>query len=92
MDKKSEQKKDNKECGDTDIGINDFGAGGKRAQLAGLWSIVPEEVVGLSPSRIMTNDYCKAKPGEKREKPSLLDEVIEHGPPLLNTSKPHRVF
>jgi hypothetical protein len=92
MDKRSEQSKDAKECGDTDVGVHDYRAGGKREQLAGLWSIVGKEVVGLGPERIMTNNYCKQEPGEKHEKPSLLDEIIEHGPPLLNTSKPKRVF
>jgi hypothetical protein len=92
MDKKSEQRKDHKECGDTDIGVHDYGAGGKREQLAGLWSIPGKEVVGLGPERIMTNCYCKEEPGEKKDKPDLMDQIIEHGPPLLNTSKPHRVF
>jgi len=49
-------------------------------------------VVGLGPERIMTNCYCKEEPGEKKDKPDLMDQIIEHGPPLLNTSKPHRVF
>jgi hypothetical protein len=92
MDKKSEQRKDHKECGDTDIGVHDYGAGGKREQMPGLWSIVGKEVVGLGPERIMTNCYCKEEPGEKKEKPDLMDAIIEHGPPLLNTSKPRRVF
>lgn len=98
MDKKSEQRKDAKCLGDIDVGVRDYGAGGKNAQLAGLWSIAPEEVVGLSPTRIMTNCYTKQdgwkqKYGsEKEEKPDLLDQIIEHGPPLLNTSKPRRVF
>lgn len=92
MDKKSEQRKDHKECGDVDIGVYDYGSGGKCGKLNGLWSIAPEEVVGLPPSRLMTNCYGKEVPGEKHEKPSLLDEVIEHGPPLINTSRPKRVF
>jgi hypothetical protein len=92
MDKPSERKKDVKECGDTDIGVHDYGAGGKREQTAGLWSIPSKEVVGLGPERILTNCYCKELPGEKAEKRDLMDEIIEHGPPLLNTSKPRRVF
>jgi hypothetical protein len=96
MDKKSEQRKDAKECGDTDIGVHDYGAGGKREQLSGLWSIPSKEVVGLGPERIMTNCYCKeddTRGGrEKGEKLDLMDAIIEHGPPLLNTSKPRRVF
>jgi hypothetical protein len=93
MDKPSERKKDTKDCGDTDVNTTrDFGAGGKRAQLAGLWSIVPEEVVGLGPERLMTNCYRKEISGEKKEKVDLLDEILDHGPPLLNTSKPNRVL
>jgi hypothetical protein len=92
MDKKSEQRKDAKECGDVDIGIHDYHAGGKREQLSGLWGIVSKEVVGLSPERLITNNYCKQKEGEKTEKVDLMDEMIEHGPPLLNVSKPRRVF
>ena len=89
MDKKSEQKKDHKECGDTDVGVHDYHAGGKRAQLDGLWSIAPKEVVGLGPERLLTNCYSKEC---ESEKPSLLDAVIEHGPPLLNTSQPKRIL
>jgi hypothetical protein len=90
MDKKSERGKDAKACGDTDIGVQDYGAGGKREQMAGLWNIASKEVVGLPPSRLITNCYSKDDTGDK--KISLLDEVLEHGPPLVNTSKPHRVF
>lgn len=89
MDKPSERRRDSKACGDTDIGVQDYGAGGKREQLNGLWGVASKEVVGLSPSRIMTNDYCKENDDKK---PSLLDEILEHGPPILNTSKPNRVF
>jgi hypothetical protein len=92
MDKKSEQRKDHKECGDTDIGVHEYSPGNVREQMSGLWSIASKEVVGLGPERIMTNCYCKEKEGEKKEKPDLMDAIIEHGPPLLNTSKPHRVF
>ena len=92
MDKASERKKDHKDCGDTDIGVHDYGAGGKRVQLAGLWSIVPEEVVGLGPERLMTNCYRKKDSGEKKEKVDLMDEILDHGPPLLNISKPNRVL
>lgn len=91
MDRKSEQKRDFKSCSDTDVGVHDYHAGGKRAQLDGLWSIPPEEVVGLPPSRLMTGCYSKSD-GEKKEKPSVLDEFIEHGPPLLSVSMPKRVL
>lgn len=98
MDKKSEQRKDVKCLGDTDVGVRDYGAGGKNEQLAGLWSIASEEVVGLGPERLMTNCYTKQdgwkqKYGDdKKEKPDLMEQIIEHGPPLLNTSKPLRVL
>jgi hypothetical protein len=92
LDKKSEQRKDAKACGDTDVGVTDYGAGGKREQLAGLWNIPSKEVIGLGPERLMTNDYRKVIPGEKEDKPSLLDQIVEHGPPLLNVSKPRRIF
>ena len=88
MDKASERKKDAKSCGDTDIGVNDFKAGGKREQLAGLWSIPSKEVVGIGPERLITNCYKKDCEDKKVD---LMEEMIEHGPPLLNTSKPHRV-
>ena len=88
MDKASERKKDAKSCGDTDIGVNDFKAGGKREQLAGLWSIPSKEVVGIGPERLITNCYKKDCEDKKVD---LMETMIEHGPPLLNTSKPHRV-
>lgn len=91
MDKKSEQSKDHKECGDTDVGIHNYNSvdnAGKRQQLDGLWSYASKEVVGLPPSRIATNCYKKGDD----EKVDLLDEIIEHGPPLLNRSRLPRVF
>jgi hypothetical protein len=92
MDKLSERKKQAKDCDDVDIGIHDYKAGGKREQLNGLWGVASEEVVGLPASRLMTNCYCKKLPGEKEEKPSLVDDILTRGPPVLNVSKPKRVF
>jgi hypothetical protein len=93
MDKASERNKDAKECGDTDIGIHDYKAGGKRQQLNGLWNVVSEDVVGLPPTRLATNCYKK---DDDKKKGGLLDILVEEndtrGPPLLNTSKPARVF
>ena len=89
MDKIVERGKDAKACGDTDVGVQDYHAGGKREQLNGLWGVVSKEVVGLSPARLVTNCYGKECADKK---PDLLDEIMEHGPPVLNTSKPHRVF
>ena len=91
MDKASERKKDAKSCGDTDIGVHDYGAGGKREQLPGLWSIPSKEVVGLGPERILTNCYSKSKDG-KKEKVDLMDELLDNGPPMLNISAPKRVL
>jgi len=54
--------------------------------------VVSEEVVGLPPSRLMTNCYCKTTEGEKGEKPSLVEDVLLRGPPVLNVSKPKRIF
>ena len=102
MDKPSEQalnpahnrlsgeKRDAKACGDTDIGVHDYGAGGKREQLPGIWDHASKETVGLPLTRLMTN--CYSKEDDKKGKPSIVDEIMERGPPLLNTSKPHRVF
>jgi hypothetical protein len=89
MDKKSERSKDHKSCDDTDIGTHTYGPGNKRDQLDGLWGVASKEVVGLPQSRILTNNYCKEKDGDK---PNLIDEFMEGGPPLLNISKPNRVF
>ncbi len=91
MDKASERKKDHKSCGDTDIGVHDYGAGGKREQLPGLWSIPSKEVVGLGPERILTNNYCKSN-NDKKEKVDLMDELLDNGPPMLNISAPKRVL
>ena len=95
MDKPSERKRDSKREGDTDVGVQDYKAGGKRAQLDGLWSIAPPEVVGLPETRVLTNCYCK-ETGEKGKgegaKPDLMEEIVTNGPPLLNVSKPNRVL
>jgi hypothetical protein len=93
MDKPSEKKLDHKECGDTDIGRQDYKAGGCREQLNGLWGVVSEEVVGLPASRLLTNCYSKRVTGEKKdEKFSLVDDMLTHGPPVMNVSKPQRVL
>lgn len=100
MDKRSEQTKDCKELGDDDIGVHSYHKvdGGKREQLNGLWGVASEEVVGLPQSRLITNCYTKREGWKQKygstekEKPSLIDEIMEGGPPLMNISKPHRVF
>lgn len=90
MDKKSEQKKSTKSADDKDIGVHEYGIGNKREQLDGLWGIVSEKVVGLPATRIATNDYCKEKKG--KEKRDIVDTILDNGPPILNMSKPRRVF
>lgn len=92
MDKPSERRKDAKECGDTDIGIQDYKAGGKRQQLNGMWSTVSEEIVGLPVTRLATNCYGKDCDDKKKLLDVIIDENDTRGPPLLNTSKPARVF
>jgi hypothetical protein len=92
MDKASERKKDYKECGDTDIGVKTIGPDNVRAQLDGLWDPAPEKVVGLPLDRLMTNCYRKDIPGEKKDDPSIIDQIIESGPPFANVSKPLRVL
>lgn len=95
MDKPSEQRKQTKDCDDTDIGIQNYGAGGKREQLAGLWNVASKETVGLPPSRLATNCYTKEEIYKKPDKGLLgviLDEHDTRGPPLLDTSKPKRIF
>lgn len=91
MDKPSERKKDNKEWGDTDVNtIRDFGAGGKRAELGGLWDHAPEEVVGQSLDRLMSTDYCKEK--DKDTPLEQIEEMVSKGPPFCNVSKPNRIL
>jgi len=87
MDKPKEQRQSNKNKDDVDIGVHKYGIGNKRWQGNGLWATVDKEVVGLDPGRLATNDYKK---GSKQE--DLIDRIVEHGPTLLNTSKPRRVF
>jgi hypothetical protein len=91
MDKPSEQKLSHKNKDDIDIGVHEYGIGNKRWQGNGLWDTADKEVVGLDKDRIATNDYKKeGKKGDKKE--DLVDRIVEHGPPLLNVSKPRRVF
>lgn len=91
MDKPSERKRDTKECGDTDVGVQDYGAGGKREQINGLWGVASEKVLGLPPERMITGCYTKRDDG-KHKKLDLVDIIMTSGPPALNTSKPKRIF
>lgn len=97
MDKKSEQRKSHKEADDKDIGVHNYGIGNEREQLNGLWGVASEKVVGLGPSRVITNVYTKkeGKPVTNvklRGGEDIIDSILESGPPLMNMSKPHRVF
>lgn len=98
MDKPSERKKDNKEWGDTDIGVHDYEAGGKREQLDGLWGFTTI-TGGSRDQRLRGNNYCKTdheKYEKNKDNPEyLLGEALKgidtRGPPVENTSQPHSI-
>lgn len=90
MDKPSERKKDAKAYGDTDLGIHDYSAGGKREQLDGLWK-VPTITGGTFSSRIIRNEYCKEADAKKVSADKLTESLIEGGEPLENRSRPRAV-
>ena len=69
--------------------VKTFGPGNKRAELEGLWDMAPKEVVGLPIDRVMTNCYCKES-GDK--KVDIVDEMITHGPPFMNSSTSKRIL
>ena len=95
MDKPSERKKDNKEYGDTDIGIQDYGAGGKREQLPGLWGFVTI-TGGSREQRLVGQDYCKDnhaaydknKSDPKHTVGKVLERIQTTGRAEENTSQP----
>lgn len=90
MDKASERKKDAKAYGDTDLGIHDYGAGGKREQLDGLWR-VPTITGGTYSSRIVRNQYCKDQSKKEASADKVLESLIDGGEPMENRSKPRAV-
>lgn len=90
MDKASERKKDAKSYGDKDLGIHDYGAGGKREQLDGLWR-VSTITGGTYSSRIVRNQYCKDQPEKEAKADKVLESLISGGEPMENMSKPHAV-
>jgi hypothetical protein len=99
MDKRSEQQKDSKSCDDDDVGIHEYGLCNVRQQLSDLWGHASEKVVGLPLSRLATNCYKKddddkgSKNKESKNKTVDIVELVDtRGPPLLNISKPNRVF
>lgn len=90
MDKASERKQDAKKSGDTDLGIHDYGAGGKREQLDGLWRV--STITGGSyTSRIVRNQYCKEQDAKSAKADSVLESLIDGGEPMENISRPHAV-
>jgi hypothetical protein len=58
MDKKSEQTKDAKAYGDTDIGIHTYGIGNKREQLQNMWGFT-SITGGSREQRRVNQNYCK---------------------------------
>jgi hypothetical protein len=97
MDKPSERKKDHKEWGDTDIGVQTHSRG-KIEQMDGLWHKPTTITGGSAEQRLRDSNYCKMaheEEGKKKETlGGLLDKIINDtsGPPYCNTSKPQRVF
>jgi hypothetical protein len=90
MDKPSERKLDYKKLGDTDLGIQDYGAGGKREQLDGLWR-VPTITGGTFTSRIVRNEYGKIQDEKKIKADKLVESLIDNGQPMENISRPRAV-
>jgi hypothetical protein len=90
MDKASERKAPTKKWGDTDHGIRDYGAGGKREQLDGLWK-VPTITGGTFTSRIVRNEYCKEQDAKKVKADRMVESLINSGEPMDNISRPRAV-
>jgi len=95
MDKKSEQTKDNKARGDTDIGIHEYGPGNKRQQLNGLWGFTTI-TGGSREQRLVNQNYCKDKhaayESNKGNPDHTVGQILERikttGAALENTSEP----
>jgi hypothetical protein len=97
MDKPSERKAEVKKWGDTDVDTTrDFDAGGKRQQLDGLWADPTTITGGSKMQRLAQNNYCKEDHAKAEKADGLVDALLDsadtHGPPLLNVSKPRRIF
>lgn len=93
MDKPSERKKDSKDWGDTDVDtMRDFKAGGKRAELGGLWDYAPKEVVGQGLDRLVTTNFCKEAKGGEPSADELADKLLNSGTPIVNASKVQRIL
>lgn len=75
MDKKSEQTKDAKARSDTDIGIHDYGSGGKREQLNGLWGFTTI-TGGSREQRLVNQNYQKTHHAAYEANKNNLDHTI----------------
>lgn len=98
MDKKSEQTKDAKAWGDTDIGIHEYGPGNKREQLPNMWST--NSITGGSrEQRRVNQNYCKDKHAayekDKNNPDHTIGQTLERiettGSARENTSQPRIV-
>ena len=80
MHEKNEQTKDYKAKGDLDIGIQDYGAGGKREQLNGLNDFTTI-TGGSRDQRLVGINYCKDKHADyeknKNNPEYLLGETLK---------------
>jgi hypothetical protein len=75
MDKKSEQTKDAKARSDTDIGIHDYGAGGKREQLPNIRGFTTI-TGGSREQRLVNQNYCKESHAAYDKNKGNLDHTI----------------
>jgi hypothetical protein len=98
MDKPSEQKKDAKARSDTDIGIHDYGACGKREQLNGLWGFTTitggsreQRLVNQNYSKDKHAAYDKSKDSPEHTIGQALERIETTGSARENTSQPRIV-
>ena len=75
MDKKSEQTKDAKAWGDTDVGIHEYGPGNKRQQLQNMWGFTTI-TGGSREQRLVNQNYCKDKHAAYEKNPDNPDHTI----------------
>jgi hypothetical protein len=98
VDKKSEQTKDAKAWGDTDVGIHEYGPGNKRQQLDGLWGFTTI-TGGSREQRLVNQNYCKDKHAAYDKNPGdpnhtigqTLERIQTTGGARENTSQPRIV-
>jgi hypothetical protein len=95
MDKPSEQKKDAKAASDTDVGVHDYGAGGRRQQLPNLWGFTTI-TTGSREQRLVNQNYKKTNNEAYEKNPSdpvhtigqSLERIATHGGARENISQP----